>query len=212
MLGSIGELLGLRGFLTSTPGRAFAKLERDHRICAIFDGSTAVNRAVLLTQLPRLGRFLRRGRADRHGVRIAAQCAAVLPSFERSALTLTSAGGSSVVQSIPDALALVPFASVRVLAELEALTAEAEAFLPVAGGFPAEAFALAQRYERAYAIGCCLWLWLENTGDSPLWTDALWLRACLAHLLGGDDDIFDALAAVLLDWSGARFSLLGGGA
>lgn len=214
MLDSVAELLGVRGFLTGAPGRGFAKLERDHRICGIFDGSTVVNRAALLTQLPRLGRFLRRERSDLDGVRTATRCAAALPPFDRTALTLTSATGCSVVQSIRDAVARVPRAGAGVLAEVESLAADAAGFVPVAGGLPSEAFALAKRYERAYAIGCCLWLWLENDGGGPLWTDTLWLKACLAVLLDDNDDnddddgLFDAMASVLLDWAGPRFSLL----
>ncbi|WP_307835271.1 acyl-CoA dehydrogenase family protein [Streptomyces adelaidensis] len=106
-LGSLGELLGVRGFLTSPPGTGFAKLERDHRICAIFDGSTPVNRAALLNQMPRLGRQLTRRRADMDGLRAAADLTAPLPPFDRDRLTLQSATGCSAVQALPDLAARI---------------------------------------------------------------------------------------------------------
>lgn len=215
----LAELLGARGFLTSAPGNGFAKLERDHRICAIFDGSTVVNRAALLHQMPRLGRLLRRRRVDAGGVRAASNLALPVAPFDRERLALISASGCSVVQSLPDAVArirergepeLTRLAELA-LAEVDGLDAAIDGFVPVSGGLPSSAFALAQRYEKAYAISACLLLWLENDADkkSPLWTDALWLRACLGSLLG-DDDISDAMASVVLEWTGTRFSLLGG--
>ncbi|MFD0392029.1 acyl-CoA dehydrogenase family protein [Streptomyces nogalater] len=84
-LGRLAEVLGVRGFLTTPPGGGFAKLERDHRICAIFDGSTVVNRTALLTQTPRLGRLLRRGSADTRGVRAAADPSSRRPRSTRPA-------------------------------------------------------------------------------------------------------------------------------
>jgi alkylation response protein AidB-like acyl-CoA dehydrogenase len=51
----IGDLLGARGFLTEVEGYgAFAKLERDHQVVPVFDGSTWVNRAGLAAALPLL--------------------------------------------------------------------------------------------------------------------------------------------------------------
>lgn len=206
LLGSVAELLGVRGFLTSAPGTGFAKLERDHRICGIFDGSTAVNRAALLTQMPRLGRLLRSERIDADGVRAATRLDAGLPAFDRDRLTLTSPTGCSLVQSLPGGASSAP----DVLAEVEELAEAAAAFVPAIGGLPSSAFDLAARYERAYAIACCLRLWSENDRESPLWTDRLWLRACLAVLLDREDEeAFDAMAAVLLDWKAPAFSILG---
>lgn len=204
VLGSVAELLGVRGFLTSPPGTGFAKLERDHRICAIFDGSTAVNRAALLTQMPRLGRLLRAERTDADGVRAATRLDAALPAFDRDRLVLTSPTGCSLVQSLHGVTTWAP----EVEAVLDGLAADAAAFVPAIGGLPSEAFDLAARYERAYAIACCLRLWSENQRNSPLWTDGLWLRACLAVLLDRPDgEAFDALAEVLLDWKAPAFSI-----
>lgn len=222
-LGSLGELLGVRGFLTSPPGGGFAKLERDHRICAIFDGSTVVNRAALLNQMPRLGRQLSRGRADGEGLRAAADLTAPLPPFDRGRLTLLSVTGCSAVQTLPDTAARVaeqgppetgPLIA-RLLAELALLEGESADFVPTAGGLPSSAFGLAERYERAYAAAACLLLWLENPPlrTGRLGMDGLWLRACLASLLGEDDsDVFGALADVLLAIPAQAFTLWGGAA
>ncbi|MBD9727468.1 acyl-CoA dehydrogenase [Streptomyces caniscabiei] len=193
-LGSLGELLGVRGFLTSPPGGGFAKLERDHRICAVFDGSTAVNRAALLNQLPRLTRQLSRRRTDGEGLRSAADLTAPLPPFDPARLTLLSVTGCSAVQALPDLAARARTRTTartaplldRLLVELARLEAESADFLPVACGLPSTAFRLAEAYERAYAAAACLLLWLENPTlrTGRLGADDLWLRACLTTLLG----------------------------
>ncbi|MGW1674080.1 acyl-CoA dehydrogenase family protein [Streptomyces sp. NPDC002324] len=222
-LGALGELLGVRGFLTSPPGGGFAKLERDHRICAIFDGSTAVNRAALLNQMPRLARQLSRRRTDSEGLRAAADLTAPLPPFAPDRLTLLSVTGCSAVQALPDLAVRLrrqgppetgPLLDL-LLAELARLEAESADFVPVAGGLPSTAFRLAEAYERAYASASCLLLWLENphlrTGG--LGGDALWLRACLTVLLGVDDsEVLDTLAEAVLRTPAPEFTLLGGAA
>ncbi|MCF1595002.1 acyl-CoA dehydrogenase family protein [Streptomyces muensis] len=220
-LTSLGELLGVRGFLTSPPGGGFAKLERDHRICAIFDGSTVVNRAALLNQMPRLVRQLSRRRADTEGVRAAADLTSPLPPFDRDRLTMLSVTGCSAVQVLPDVADRIraqgppqagPLVD-RMLAELARLETESADFVPVAGGLPSTAFGIAEAYERAYAAAACLLLWLENPPlrTGRLGTDGLWLRACLTALLGGnDDEVFDALAGVVLDTPAPEFTLWGG--
>lgn len=220
-LTSLGELLGVRGFLTSPPGGGFAKLERDHRICPVFDGSTVVNRVALLNQLPRLVRQLSRRRADLDGLRAAADLGAPLRPCDRDRLSLLSVTGCSAVQALPGTVDRVrregppelAALTTPLLDELTLLEEESAAFVPVAGGLPSTAFALAERYERAYAAAACLLLWLENPGlrTGPLGADALWPRACLTALVGADDNaVSDAMAAVLLDWNTPEFTLLGG--
>lgn len=222
-LGSLGELLGVRGFLTSSPGVGFAKLERDHRICTVFDGSTVVNRAALLNQMPRLARQLKRRTTDNEGLRAAADLTAPLPPFDRDRLSLLSAGGCSAVQALPDLARRIqeegpPGAgglADRLLAELDRMEGELADFVPVAGGLPSTAFALAECYERAYAAAAVLLLWRENPSlrTGRLGADGLWLRACLTALLEeipGDNDVFDALAGAVLATPGTQFTLWGG--
>ncbi|NEC24023.1 acyl-CoA dehydrogenase family protein, partial [Streptomyces parvus] len=61
----IGDLLGARGFLADIEGYgAFAKLERDHQVVPLFDGSTWVNRAGLAAVLPVLRPGRRRTASD----------------------------------------------------------------------------------------------------------------------------------------------------
>ncbi len=228
-LGSLGELLGVRGFLTSPPGGGFAKLERDHRVCAIFDGSTVVNRAALLHQMPRLARQLSRRRTDTEGLRAAAGLTAPLPPFDPDRLTLLSVTGCSAVQALPDLAERIrkegPLeAGVlvdRLLAELARLETESADFLPVAGGLPSTAFGLAEAYERAYAAAAVLLVWLENPTlrTGRLGMDGLWPRACLTALLGdsgghkdNDSDVFVALAEVVLGTPETELTLWGGAA
>ncbi|MBB6418144.1 acyl-CoA dehydrogenase [Streptomyces sp. AK010] len=231
-LTSLGELLGVRGFLTSPPGGGFAKLERDHRICAIFDGSTVVNRAALLNQMPRLTRQLSRRRTDAEGLRAAADLTAPLPPFDPARLTMLSVTGCSAVQALPDMAARIldqgpPQAAPlidRLLARLARLERESADFVPVAGGLPSTAFGLAEAYERAYAAASCLLLWLENPPlrTGRLGTYGLWLRACLTVLAGEEESagshgtdatsVFDALADVVLATPATEFTLWGGAA
>ncbi|MEU3412799.1 acyl-CoA dehydrogenase family protein [Streptomyces sp. NPDC006658] len=220
-LGRLAEVLGVRGFLTSPPGGGFAKLERDHRICAVFDGSTVVNRTALLTQMPRLGRLLRRGSADTGNVRAAADPTVPPAPLDPARLTLVSATGCSVVQSLPAAVEEIRAqGDPRLTALAEAvlgrsgeLAADLAEFVPVGGGLPSTAFTLAERYERLYAASACLHIFLREPGHPAAAPDdgTHRLRACLAHLLDlPDDPAYDELARTLLDWAGPAFSLLDG--
>ncbi|MFJ8234060.1 acyl-CoA dehydrogenase family protein [Streptomyces sp. NPDC094448] len=204
ILDRTAELLGVRSFLTEEyADGTFAKLERDHRVVAIFDGNTAVNRNALIDQFPLLATGYRRGRTDPAAVAAATRLAVPVPEFDRAGLALISQGGCSVVQSLPDAVARV-----RALAETGQIPAEAAdlaerirdetdllhqdlgARRRTARDVPASAFAQAERYELCFAAAACLHLWLNNAPDAAdpggpptVWHDALWLRACLSTVL-----------------------------
>ena len=204
-----------------SPGGGFAKLDRDHRICAIFDGSTVVNRTALLTQMPRLGRLLRLGIADTSGVHAAADLDTLPQSIDLDGFTLTSATGCSLVQSLPEAVERIreqgnselTVLAATVLRQSGELATELRDFIPVSGGLPSSAFTLAERYERLYAAAACLTLWLYNPGRpaNALTQDALWPRACLAHLLDlPDNPAYDDLASAVCDWTAPAFTLLDG--
>ena len=181
-LSDVGDLLGARGFLTSAPGVGFAKLDRDHRICAIFDGSTAVNRAALLAQFPRLARSANRG--DTTAVEVVTDLGAELPPFDRKALSLLSKNGCSLVQTCPE-----------IAAERAEVLAEMAGHVPTPAP-SAHAFELAERYERLYAEAACHAMARHG---GPVWTDEA-LRGCVAVLRNRtDDEAFEALAAGLLD-------------
>ncbi|MEU9291693.1 acyl-CoA dehydrogenase [Streptomyces sp. NPDC048275] len=206
------ELLGVRSFLTEEyADGVFAKLERDHRVVAIFDGNTAVNRNALIDQFPLLAAGYRRGRADTDGVAAAARLTAPLPEFDRERLALISQGGCSPVQSLADAVARIRAQAEagglppevadladRIKAETDALHQELATQRRTARDVPPEAFARAERYELCYAAAACLHVWLNNarppadSGARPqaapaeeptVWHDGLWLQACLSTVL-----------------------------
>ncbi|WP_261800615.1 acyl-CoA dehydrogenase family protein [Streptomyces sp. PBH53] len=176
----LAELLGARGFLTEHHAHgAFQKLERDHRIVAVFDGSTAVNRASLINQFPVLARLHRKGAYDAEGL-AATVTAQPVPPVDAGALRLFSRTGCSVVQALPAAaerlaaLAATGALPRRVPELAAALAAEAAAVAdamaaprPAGRGTPPEAFEAARRYERCFAGAAAAHLLLADPGDQP---------------------------------------------
>ncbi|KND33185.1 acyl-CoA dehydrogenase family protein [Streptomyces acidiscabies] len=223
---ALAELLGVRGFLTGVLEHgAFAKLDRDHRIVAVFDGSTAVNRHALITSFPLLARAHAAEVHDAPGLQAAAGLGAPQPPLDPRRLTLISDGGSSVVQSLPEAARLAARRGREdVAADARTLAAESLRLhqeIADAHGASAEAFALAQRYELVFAGAACLALWLhtEPAPGARWWRDALWVRACLTVVLrrlglepAAGPDARDLLCAELLrtDLAEGEFSLLSG--
>ncbi|MYU24056.1 acyl-CoA dehydrogenase family protein [Streptomyces sp. SID8352] len=217
LIADCGELLGGRAFLTGLHEHgSFQKLARDHRVVGIFDGNQAVNRNALVNQFPVLARRYREARVDADGLARAVDPGSAAPPTDPGRLELVSRGGSSLVQSVPSAIAAlraVPGTDPRLLAlagrlaaRCDALHAELAALRPspVAS---ARAFQLAEEYEECFAGAAVLHLWLAGGGAPArpeLWRDGLWARAALAVLLagvspersgeaGGDDAEFDAL-------------------
>jgi alkylation response protein AidB-like acyl-CoA dehydrogenase len=176
IISQLGELLGARAFLTEVyASGSFAKLERDHRIIAIFDGSTVVNRNALVNQFQGLARAARANRCDRAGLAMATTLAAPLPGLDPAQLSLIARAGCSLVQGLPAAVAAIQDLARRgavppVVAELAArlgdaataLHAELAAAVPSPRDVPASAFAVAARYELCFAGAACLQLWLHN--------------------------------------------------
>ncbi|MDQ1026949.1 acyl-CoA synthetase (AMP-forming)/AMP-acid ligase II/alkylation response protein AidB-like acyl-CoA dehydrogenase [Streptomyces umbrinus] len=196
VIGSLRGLLGARAMLTRDfADGAFQKVERDHRIVGIFDGSTAVNLNSLINQFPVLARGWRGRLADRDAVASAARLDRPVPELDHDRLTLFARSGSSVVQSLPDAVERArAVAPPRVVAQAERLLALADELHEELGAHrhrarevPREAFAAARRYALVYAGAASLHLWLENTGTAratgPLWAGTVWLDAVLARLL-----------------------------
>lgn len=191
----LAELLGVRSFLSeSYEDGAFAKLERDHRIVAIFDGSTAVNRSLLIDHFPALARGWRRGRADQDGV-ASAMPGGPVPGFDPARLRLLSTGGCSLVQSLTGAFGRLGNAAAQgllptdILGMARDLTAvahgvhagmESQERTPI--DVPQSAFELAAQYELCFAGTALVHLWLDGA-RTPY--DALWLRAGLAVVLTG---------------------------
>lgn len=231
-IADLGQVLGARSLLTESyaDGR-FQKLQRDHRIVGIFDGSTVVNLNSLINQFAGLARGYRSGAVDRPGLAAAATIAGPPPEFDRDRLSLVSRNGCSLVQDLPDAVARlaavapddVVAQAVRIRDIADQLHRDMAAYRPTARDVPAEAFELARRYALCFAAAACVRLWLDNAdwaAGVALWSDGMWLRATLDRLLrelapgrvdGGEPDaVYDRLADEL--WTrftdGQLFSLL----
>nr|QRW40801.1 hypothetical protein [bacterium] len=217
MLERLAELMGVRSFLTEDYEEgAFAKLERDHRIVAIFDGSTPVNRTRLVEHFPILGRAYEAGRADTGAVAVAASLCAELPPFDAGRLRVVSARGSSVMQDLPRAVRSLHErapASLAALADelLEAagdLHRELREHRPAGRDVPQASLDLAEKYELCFAGAAALQVWLAESArpesGSALWSGALWVEGVLTLVLrrlGRDRDageVYGRLAAVLL--------------
>ncbi|MBO4254979.1 acyl-CoA dehydrogenase family protein [Streptomyces griseorubiginosus] len=184
--------LGPYGLLDADGHGRFAKLERDHRIIGIFDGSSLVNRNALIDQFARLSRGYRTGRQDEEGLDEATDLGARLRPFDPRALSLLSGTGASVVAGLPAAvdrvhdLAVTEAASDRLatLAErlrraTDRLHEEMAAVRFPPRAVPGHAFELAERYELCFAAAAALHLWLRRRDG----LDEAWLRGCLVTAL-----------------------------
>ncbi|MGW6916290.1 acyl-CoA dehydrogenase family protein [Kitasatospora sp. NPDC054939] len=225
----LGGVMGARSLVvgdTYEHGR-FQKVQRDHRIVGIFDGSTLVNLHALINQFPFLERAHRRGRVDAAGLAAAADLGAELPDFDRAQLSLLARAGCSPVQALPEAVReLVELAAKgelpaslarraeALLAATEDVLARIARYRPTAVEVPREAFTLAEDYARCFAGAAAVHLWLRSSAaaladggpTAQLWRDGLWLEAALARvaalirpgaLPAGDDEVFERLAPVV---------------
>ncbi|WP_330333153.1 acyl-CoA dehydrogenase family protein [Streptomyces sp. NBC_00536] len=205
VIDDLAELLGARGFLTEHHADGmFQKLERDHRIVAVFDGSTAVNRSLLISQFPLLARLIRKGSYDGPGL-AAVTGGAPLPELDPTALRLVSRTGCSIVQAVPDAAARIadlaaagsvpPRAAelAGLLREQTAAVAEAMAELPPTGkNAPAAAFAVARRFEACFAGAAVLHLLAAPGGTDRAVVLTAALERCLELLVPGHRPPSDA--------------------
>lgn len=207
VISELGEILGVRAFFTQDHADgAFAKLERDHRIVAIFDGSTAVNRHGLIKAFPMLARAGDLSESGRAGLPGLASFARSAEELDPTRLTLASHGGCSVLQALPPAAEQVTRAvsEGRVPADLgpvvdavvrrvDELRAALDDHRPLARDVPEADFELARRYELCVAAAAALQVWVHNqdeVGDG-LWAEAAWLQVCLARVVRalGEDDL-----------------------
>jgi alkylation response protein AidB-like acyl-CoA dehydrogenase len=201
MLAELAELLGVRSFLTGVyEYGAFQKVQRDHQIVSVFDGSTPVSRAATVQQFPRLVRGFAGHAVEADGLREAVSAGDPVRELDHTALTLLSRQGCSLVQSLPDLAA-----SVDVLADPTGLADHARALCAVAERLhslmaytpprarPAMfAYEVAAAYELCYAGAACLQLWVtcrDRHHGERLWEDGLWVRAALRMLLARIADV-----------------------
>lgn len=190
-LGILAELLGARGFLLDQwQAGLFQKLERDHRIVPIFDGSTAVNRSSLINQFPLLARTRPHSSVERIAQTVRLDMP--LPAFDPAALSLLLNDGCILIHAAPAALNMLASQAEtgRLSAGLgETALAFAQAlnrvvdrisrYEPVANHPPASAFELARHYEYCFMGAACVHYWLANCHHS----DGTWLHAVLSWLL-----------------------------
>lgn len=240
LLRELAALLGARAFLAgvTSPGveryGMFEKIERDHRIVALFDGNTLVNLNSLINQFRSL---VRRWRRPESGVTEAASSAcdlsAPLPAFDATRLTLLSRYGGSLLAALPTwttelreeaehnpALTPAADAAQQLLAVTESVHQDMAEPMDVVAGVPYEAFETARRYCLCFAGAACLGLWLHNrrVATGGIWRDAGWLRTALDRLLvrlgdrqpGSDPEAYDRLLdeAYAARSAGRLFSLL----
>lgn len=208
-----GELLGTRAFLTEVHDHGvFQKLARDHRVVAIFDGNSSVNENALINQFPVLARGYLSGPPDRQGLARLLDLGSAPGRPGHRDLVLASRGGCGLVQGLPDAVAglsapgagrtrppghdlgAVEALARELLDHCDDLHAALATCAPSPRDVPAEAFALAQRYQWCFAGAAVLQLWLANPG----WRDRIWPEAALTYVLarlGSDPDraVFDRL-------------------
>jgi alkylation response protein AidB-like acyl-CoA dehydrogenase len=241
MLSRLAQVMGARSVLVGGADRdhgRFQKVQRDHRIVGIFDGSTMVNLHSLVNQFSGLVRGYQRAKVDEAGLRSATTLGEPPPDFDRARLRLVSQHGSSLVQSLPaaaeelrdltadgEACAGLARLAGAVCARAEDVIGQMAAYRPTATGAPAAALALTERYAELYAAAAAIQLWLRNrmsltgTQAEELWASGLWLEACLHRVLsppgraGADEaaeDVLDRLAGPLLTQhaSGQLLSLL----
>ena len=204
LIASLGDLLGARAFLTGVFEHGmYQKIERDHRIVAIFDGSTVVNRNSVINQFGSLSRLYDGQTCDREGLAVALDARAPLPPFAPGRLRLVSNTGCSVLQALPQAVvelgqiqgARRPTARALRMADAvqeaaSTLIQECCAYRPSSRDVPPEAFDLARRYELCFAGAACIGYWVANhrhvreeEGSTALWDDALWLESALVRIV-----------------------------
>jgi alkylation response protein AidB-like acyl-CoA dehydrogenase len=231
ILGRLGDLLGIRAYLADYADGRFARLERDHRIVGIFDGSTFVNQNLLINQFPALARGYRRGDpAAGAAVGLAAALAQPLPPADLGRLSLaarscglTSALASAVAEvgATSDAPTAVAALAAQLLVATDAVHEEMAGLSHSARAVPPEAFDLAHRYALCVAGAASLQVWLRNRSVPPfagstLWKDARWLRAALVSIvdrlpgrrLDRSTVYTELVDAVLVDAPDGRASLI----
>ncbi|MCQ8191274.1 acyl-CoA dehydrogenase family protein [Streptomyces rugosispiralis] len=214
------HLLGPYGLLRpDEPHTGFAKVERDHRIIGIFDGSSLVNRSALIEQFPRIARGYAKGRWDAEGLAEATNPHAPLRPLRPGELSLVSSGGCSVLAGLPAAVGELRDLAARGHAST-ALTTLAGRLLDVSDrlhqdmaairfpprAVPGHAFRLAERFESCFAAASALHLWLGAAARARGPIPEAALLACLVKALtdleepvdGADRTAFDELAEAVL--------------
>lgn len=225
LLRDLAALLGARSQLSElAPGNVFQKVQRDHRIVAIFDGNSVVNLGVIVGEFPSM---LREGDAADAAARgrLGALASGDTGPIDFASLRLFSRRGSALLRALPEladaAAARIPdpgFARdcAALLSEFHDTMAEIRTFKR-APFPPPEHYLAAERVATLFAAASAFALAEGGTGFG---SDELGLRLVIARLaqrlgLGGPSDElvdagFDAVAERLR--AGGDVSVVGGAA
>jgi alkylation response protein AidB-like acyl-CoA dehydrogenase len=192
----LAVILGARHYLRGT---TFEKLQRDHGLVALFDGSTVVNLHSLAQELPRMAS---RGEGGTLSERLATiyDLRRPLPEFRPEALHVVARGDDEVPHVLAWASATIaaltddaidPVVRDALVTSLAAVT-EARVVNLAAGvsrerpmAQPPEVFTAAERHARFHAAALCTAVWLQNRATfDAYFARGEWLALALAQLHG----------------------------
>ena len=202
MVEMLGEVLGARAYLEgSARSDGYAKIQRDIRLVAIFDGNTIVNLQALRLQMRELARRRPTGAAFPGAglMKSLFDFSTPLPEFRREALSLACYDGDPVVAGLDESAELLlqddglaAEVRVRLQLRLSVLLTERQVLEAEALGAPFNIrllmprdFELARRYGRVFASACCVRVFLHNRSHlARELVDGAWLADVLDRLAG----------------------------
>jgi alkylation response protein AidB-like acyl-CoA dehydrogenase len=208
LMAGMAVVLGARHYLREgVADGLFQKLQRDHAIASVFEGTTHVNLHIIASQLP----AVLAATAEEDTARQAEALLGGLfsrvdeaPSWlpGQAALQLTNRGRDEISQAWPLAVARLEALGRRpdatavqraLLAVVERIEVERAAYHQAAGELlsagqllhaSVEGFALARRHCLFHAMAACLYTWLHNQERvGGMLANGEWLLLCLQRLL-----------------------------
>ena len=213
-IAGLATVLSARAYLTGEPaGRLFQKVQRDHAVMSVFDGTTHVNLAAL-TGMPPPGRPAAGTGPDRDRV-LAALFGIDEPAPgwrpDGGALALSADGSDEITQGWPDAVAELEDRAggspvwrelLEVVEAWHGVRARYQAgqrALPAGADRhpPARAFTLARTHCLFHAAASCLHLWRHGAATRA---EPEWLLLCLQRLLQRLD-AEQELSPAAADWA-----------
>jgi alkylation response protein AidB-like acyl-CoA dehydrogenase len=200
---SLSVAMGARYYLRSGHwGGIFEKIVRDNSIVGLFDGSTVVNLAALVSQLASLARQWETGEAQAEAIETLFDLSRPCAPIDLQKLTLTNGGRDEVVWALKQCAFQLAYLKGRhgldgdlhsaVIALVRGILAELKSDMTKLRAAAAgqqerhkspEWFECAKRYSIFYAASACANFWLHNRsslGGFAARPD--WLVACLARL------------------------------
>ena len=205
VVAAVGRVLAARGYLREGIAHgAFQKLQRDHAIASVFEGTTHVNLANIAAQLPSTLSYQPQWTngvyPDRAPLeRLFSWTSATPPStFDGRSLQLSNEGRDEITQELPQTIQAVLAAARRhapdrVRADLIALTSQIErmhtCLIDIVRAKPddtmsAAALERARRHCEIHAMASCMLTWLHNRAEfGGAFSRGEWLVLCLQRLL-----------------------------